>query len=217
LLSGLGVLALDQGHTLQAEGYLRESLQCARAIGNQQAICNTLGNLNEALCRQGHWAEAEETLQEGLSLARELGHREHLCSLLRRMGQLALQQGHMDQAEAIVQEGIALARASQHHWHLGALLGVWGDVHLACQQWDAAQAAYMEAVEMAEEMKGNELEAAARYGLARLAAHRGNLEEARRQGERSIQLYGTHHLFEGTEVKHWLARLSSLAAKRTRS
>lgn len=213
-LTNVGVLAMDQGQFAQAEGYFGESLQWARELGHREATCRALINLSEVRLRLGRHAEAETTLEEALTLAYQLDHRHYLCHCFRLLGVIQLQQHHLARAEDALQKGIALARAaSAYHWILSALLGSWGDVKLAEQQGEAAQMAFEEALALAQMIESQELEAGVRYGLARLAASRSDLAQARQQGQTSAQLFTTLGLYQAAEVNRWLASLALLPAE----
>lgn len=213
-LTNVGVLALDQGHFAQAEASFAESLQWAQEVGHREAICRALINLGEVRWRLERFAEAEEAIAAAFALARQLDHRHYLCHCFRLRGVLHLQQGHLARADEAFQEGIALARAaSAYHWVLSALLSSWGEVHLARQHGEAAQRAFEEALALARTIESQELEATACYGLARLAAQRGDLVQAHQLGQTSAQLFTTLGLFQAAEVKRWLASRSPLPAE----
>jgi tetratricopeptide (TPR) repeat protein len=209
VLTNLGVLALDQGQFAQAEGYFGESLRWAWELGHPEATCRALLNLSEVRVRLGRLAEAETTLEEAIALAGQLDHRHYRCHGFRLRGEISLQRGHLAGAEAALQEGIVLARASAYQWVLSALLCGWGEVHLARQHGEAAQQAWEEALDLAEQIESQELEATARYGLARMAAQGGNLEQAYQQGQASAELFVALGLYQAAEVKRWLAHLPS--------
>jgi tetratricopeptide (TPR) repeat protein/transcriptional regulator with XRE-family HTH domain len=216
-LSNVGIVALDQGRFQQAEEAFSEVLQWERVLGHREGLCRALCNLSEARLRLGRLAEGESTLEEALSLARQLEHQEYICHALRLCGELQFQQGHLAEAEAALEEGMALARASGYRWVLSAQLCGWGDVQLAQQRGEAAQAAFSEARFIARQIESQELEAIACYGLARLAASRGEHEQAREQGERSWQLFTAHGLYQAAAVEQWLESLSTSPANRATS
>jgi tetratricopeptide (TPR) repeat protein len=180
-LTNLGVLALDQGKFGQAEEYFDESLQWARELGHREAICRALLNLSEVRLRLGRLADAETALDEAFALAYQLDHRHYRCHGFRLQGEIHLHRGNLAQAEAALQEGIALARASTYQWVLSALLCSWGEAQLAGQQRDGALSAFEEALDLAQKIESQELEAAARFGLARLAAQCDDPKQARQQ------------------------------------
>lgn len=213
-LTNLGVLALDRGQFVQAEQYFGESLQWAQELGHREAACRALLNLSEVRLRLGRLAEAETTLEEAFALASQLDHRHYRCHGFRLRGEIHLQQGHLVEAEAALQEGITLARDSAYQWVLSVQLCSWGDVHLARHQRAAARSAFEEALDLARKIESQELEATARFGLARLAAQGGDLEQARQQGQVSVALFGALGLYQAAIVKRWLAGLSPCATAR---
>lgn len=207
LICGLGALALDQGHFEQAEDALRDSLHLARELGYREGICIALRNLAEVVFRLGHVGEAQTALEEGLALARQMGHYEYLCSLLYFQGEVSRKLGALAEAEAALQEGEVLARKRGHRWHLSRVLCGWGRFHLETQRLEAADQSFTEALALACEVESQEREADARYGLAQVAAVRGQPEYARQQAEESLRLFEQVGFYQAVAVQQWLIQL----------
>jgi tetratricopeptide (TPR) repeat protein len=151
------------------------------------------------LLGRGLYAPAEELLRQAQAAARALGDMPGLIASLYQLGRVAARRGAYEQAAAYYQEGIDLH--------------AWGDLQLATAQWEDAKQAYTEARGLARQIKSRELEAAAWYGLARLAAAQGDLKQAYQQGQTSLQLYTAQGLYQAAEVKAWLARLPGSIAE----
>jgi tetratricopeptide (TPR) repeat protein/transcriptional regulator with XRE-family HTH domain len=178
LLLNLGVVVNRQGKDTQAEAYLQEGLTLARQLGHRERISLFLLNLGDIALEQDHLVQAEAYLQEGLVLARQIGHLERISDLLLRQGILAAKQNAPDQAAACYREGLTLARHIGLPLLICRLLGAWGDLYLQLQQREAAEGAFQEMLSLVPE--GNQiLTANAQYGLARVAAAHGQMEEAR--------------------------------------
>jgi hypothetical protein len=82
----------------------------------------------------------------------------------------------------------------------------------------------VEALDLARQVQSQEWEALTRYGLARLAGERGQVEEARQQGQESARLFEALGHYQTAEVRQWLMqllnerkRLSRQAAKVSRT
>lgn len=179
VMNDMGVIAYQRGEISQAITYFQEGLVLVRQIGHCADRCLLLSNLGAAFVEQGHCAEAEEYLREGIELARQLENRNRLTLLLANLGSALGQQGDYEQANGYFRESLALARTIGSPWYIYGALRDWGEMHLKYQQVEAAAAAFREILEYERDTKGEpELLASAEFGLARVAALRGNIEEA---------------------------------------
>jgi len=199
----LGTVTLLRGNVLQAEAYLQEGLALARQAGYREGSIVQLINLGHLTCERGNYDQAEGYWQEALDLARHMGHREYISTALLNLGWVASERGNYDQAEGNLQQALDLARQIGYHWLLTAVFYEWGGLHLKQQQFEAAWAAFREARDIASE--GNpDLHGVACYGLARVAAAQGNLDEARRQGQESLTILEAIGHYKAAEVRQWL-------------
>jgi tetratricopeptide (TPR) repeat protein/transcriptional regulator with XRE-family HTH domain len=178
LLLNLGVVANRQGKDAQAATFFQEGLSLARQLGHRERISLFLLNLGDLALEQNQLARAEAYLQEGLVLARQIGHSERISDLLLRRGTLAVKQHALAQAAADYQEGLMLAQHIGLPQLICRLLAAKGDLFLQLQQKEAAAEAFHEMLALAP--VGNQaLRAHAEFGLARVAAARGQFKEAR--------------------------------------
>jgi tetratricopeptide (TPR) repeat protein len=115
--------------------------------------------------------------------------------------------GALAEAEAALQEGEVLARKRGHRWHLSRVLCGWGRFHLETQRLEAADQSFTEALALACEVESQEREADARYGLAQVAAVRGQPEYARQQAEESLRLFEQVGFYQAVAVQQWLIQL----------
>lgn len=207
-LINLSTLALLQGDYAQAETYGQEALALARKVGLLDSISVMLTNLGAAAIDHQEYAKAEAYLLEALTMARRSGDSRVIGADLGSLGQVAQLQGRYEQAESYLQEALTLARQLGDIWLRGAVLVECGELYLKLQRLDEATAAFQEARAIA---LNNYLEsvAAALYGLARIAAARGDRAEAQRQGQESLRIFSEMgHRLQDT-VKDWLANSQS--------
>lgn len=87
---------------------------------------------------------------------------------------------------------------------MSALLSIWGQLELARHDSKAAQTAFETALTLACQVESPEREAAARYGLAQVAAEHGRLQEARQQAQESLRLFDQIGYYQAAEVHDWL-------------
>jgi len=203
MLWRLGTVAGLRGNFLQEEAYLQEGLDLARQAGYREGCIAPLIDLGDLACERGNYDQAERYWQEALDLASQMGHREYISMALLNLGWVASERGNYDQAEDYLQQALDLARQIGYHWLLTNVFYEWGGLHLKQQQFEAAWAAFREARDIASE--GNQdLHGVACYGLARVAAAQGNLDEARRQGQESLAILEAIGHYKAAEVRQWL-------------
>jgi tetratricopeptide (TPR) repeat protein/transcriptional regulator with XRE-family HTH domain len=196
-------LALLRGDFASGEAYGQEALALARSIGFLDLICAVLTNLGSAALDQGDFAKAEAYLSEALSVARQVGDTKIASVDLATLGTVAMRRERYEQAADYFQEALQLARQVADIWLLGAVLAEYGELALKQQRLDEAFAVFDEALTISA--KGNqEVVALARYGLARVAAARGDTAAAHAQGTASLALLESMGNRMTEAVKSWL-------------
>jgi tetratricopeptide (TPR) repeat protein/transcriptional regulator with XRE-family HTH domain len=208
LLISLGATAGQQGNYTQAEAYFQEGLALARQIGHREWISALLTNLGEAADEKGNHVQAELYFQEGLTLARQLGHREWISILLTSLGSTMRKQGHHTQAEAYLRESLTLAKQLGRPEINSTTLYEYGILYLDQQKLEAAEAIFREMLNTTPE-GDQDLSALAHYGLARIAATQGNVDEARQRGEVSVAVLETMGHHKAKEVRDWLDSITA--------
>lgn len=208
LLNDLGVLANRRGNHEQSLAYYEEALTMARQIGMRADICLCLSNLGAMAAEQQDYARAELYLREGIELARQLENRNNLALLLSNFGSVLGDQGHYEQANECFQESLDLARRLGAPWYIHNVLIEWGGIHLKHQQWAAAETAFQEVLAGKYGESEPIMSAMARYGLARIAAQRGESVEAARLGRESLEQFEGLGHHKTDEIAGWLRSLA---------
>jgi tetratricopeptide (TPR) repeat protein len=209
LLNNLGGMSIFQGNYERAEAFCREGLDIARTDESEcrETIVALLTNLGLVAKKRGDYPRARTLYQEGLASAREIGHRERVVTLLCNLGSMALEREDYVQADVFLQEGVALAQEINHSWMLSGLLVSRGELYLGQQNWEAASLDLQRGLEIAQESGSQEWIGCALFGLARVAAGRGHIEEARRHGEESLALLKAIGHCDADKVAAWSERL----------
>jgi tetratricopeptide (TPR) repeat protein len=205
LLNDLGVVASRRGALDTAAAHYREGLELARQIGLRADICLFLSNLGITAAKQEAYEEAGRYLGEGIELARQIDNRNHLCLLLSNLGSVRGACGDYAGASTCFQESLELARSIGALWYISNVLTEWGNVHLKFQHIDEAFAAFQEVMN-SENLAETEpvMVGLACYGLARVAALRGEHAEARRLGQQSLEQFEAIQHHKAREVAAWL-------------
>lgn len=204
ILEHLGTVALNRGKDRQAENYYKQGLKLAHQWGDSQNICTLLQGLGGVADHRGDDKQAKAYYQESLVLARQIGYCERIINLLMNLGVLAINCRDYKQGKEYIQEGLDLAQKSGHRLLISQLFCEWGELHLRQKKIDAASEAYFKSLKVAQESEIQQAVAAALYGLARVAAEKGNPFDAFRQGQQSLSIFQGIGDRRATVVKQWL-------------
>ncbi len=211
LLMNFGVTMSEQGRIEQAYAYFEEGLSIARQIGHREWSCVFLSNLGDlARVTRQDYIQSEALLQEGLILAHQTGQREWISAMLVNLTQLAIEQGNYSQAQTYLEEcereaaTLGVVRINTFVVFLRGILA------LSQHQAEEAEAKFRE---MQRIMPHDDLElhAILQYGLAQLAASRGQLLQARQLGEASVTSLEHVGHYQFQEIRRWLNSLPPLA------
>lgn len=208
LLMNLGATVGQQGHDAQAEAYFQEGLILARQIGHREWISALLSNLGDIADAQGNHTKAEGYFLEGLKLAKAIENREWMTMLLLNLGVTTRKQKNYLQAALYLKESLVLAKQIGISQITANVLYEYGNLCLDQQQVEEAEATFCEMLEIVSN-HGQDLIALAKFGLARTAAMKGNLEDARKLGEESAATLGNMGHRNAEEVKNWLESIQS--------
>lgn len=202
-LRNLGEVAYRQRQYAQADAYFAEALRISeQADGTRLAA--VLAMRGQIAAHQGEVNLAESYAQEALAAQREGGHPRGISNILGSVGDIAQELGQDEQARQYWQEGLDIARQiglknyiSDHAWRLGR----W---HVQHGQLETAEELLQEAWRYASELKNEALLANTLFGLAQLAAARGQHDEACRLAEESIAQFERIHDWHAEEVRAWM-------------
>lgn len=208
ILMNLSVVAADRGRMDQAEGYLREGLVLARNRGHRDNISQLLIKLGTVEAWGESYANAEDHLEEGLRVASEIGRSENTSLSLINLGLISVKRKRHDDARARLEKGLGLARTLGNNWIICYALSGLGSLHVEVGDWDSARATFDEGFEIAQRAGIQEFVARCLYGLAQVSLGRGEVQEARRQGQRSLDMFGEIGHTDAAEVREWLAGIS---------
>ena len=207
LLINLGVTEAEQGEYIEAEVLFQEALFYARQIGHREWVSLLLSNLGEAENELGNYVEAEAYFQEGLFLARQIDHREWISGLLINLGSIARKQGKNILSEAYLQEALSISKKVGFPFHISNTLYEFGNLFLSEQRLETAETYYREILATSLE-GGQEMNALAKYGLARVAATKGIISEAQQLGNDSVSILEALGHRSAREIRSWLETLA---------
>ncbi len=207
LVQNLGVLVETQGDYATAKNYFTKGLELSLQLNNPENQSRILGNLGLVAHALGNFSEAAGNFREGLMLAEKIGHTQLISQHQSNLGLVSLSRGHYKVADAHYREAATLARQGNRPDALCSILNDWGECQIAQEKWGEATRSFSEANKLAQKSHLPQQIAKALYGLARLAAARGNTEEARRLGNESQHIFDSIGHKRASDVTWWLKEL----------
>jgi len=207
LRQNLGQLMQYRGDYAQAKAHFTEGLALAREIGDPELRSRLLGNLGLTLCALGNHAEAAAHFRTGLSLAEKSGLSLQISRQKANLAKVETYRRNYEQANWHYKDALALARQNSFPADICAILNQWGDCYRAQEKWAEAADAFREALQIARQANIQREIAKSLEGLARLAAKRGNISEARQLGQESQAIFATIGHKRASEVSWWLKEL----------
>ena len=127
LLSGAGMLALNQDEYDLAETFCRESLALFRERGDKRESALSLYRLGLAAWWKCNYTAVRSLEEEALTLYRQMGDKGGAADPLLILSRLALVQGNYAEAYSLAEESLALFREVGDKWGLAYVFH-----HLAC-------------------------------------------------------------------------------------
>jgi tetratricopeptide (TPR) repeat protein len=208
LLLTLGAMAINREDLARAETYLQEGLVLAREVGDWSRIHTLLSCLGSVAIGHGDYDRAEAHLRESLIVDREVGFWYETYLSLSNLAAVALQRGHLDRAEEYLRKGSTLlqSEATPSFTATSLYLG-WGDLYLERGDLEAASLAFRQVIAEEKGLASQEMMPVTLYGLAHVAAARGDVAEARRLGQESREMFHATGFYREEEVAAWLKTL----------
>ncbi len=182
-LTAAGVMGYTQGDYESSEGYLQESLELARVVGDKVRAAYAVYGLGLLALNAQDLETARSRLEEALSLYLEADNDQMVAIVHNHLGTMLLIQGDLDRAAATMEEGLALARKLGDRLGINDALYSLAQVAQARDDHDLAARMLEEGVTLSEEMGDR---ANLGYFLEGLAVVAGVRSEA----ERSARLFG---------------------------
>ncbi|HQR57323.1 MAG TPA: tetratricopeptide repeat protein [Burkholderiaceae bacterium] len=114
-LADVGQFCTFMGRYAEARGYLEDSLELARELGDQNRLAAVLQTLGLACRGDGDMPNAERFSAESITVARAVGNQRQLASALNSHAQLLRQQGDLGGAETLYSEAVRILETLGDH------------------------------------------------------------------------------------------------------
>jgi predicted ATPase len=200
-LFAAGVLAAEQGDYLPADVLIRESLDIARQLGDQQGAAVSLNALAVQARDLGDLPVARSLLEESLALWRESGDQKAVARSLSNLANIVKLQGDNARASSLYAECLSIFQGLGDRTGVAWSMNYQGDV--ARDQGDsaAARTLYEQGLAIFRELGD-------RWGIAGTLADLGNLAREERNYSAAHSLFGESlKIFQELDHKRGIARL----------
>jgi non-specific serine/threonine protein kinase len=177
-LNGAGALALMQGDLMAAQPLLEESVQTARATGDEGGRARAITNLANMATYQGDPLRAKSLYEESVTIFRERNDQANVATALYNIGYIVAESGDHDRAIPHLQEGLRLWRELGDRRGVVLALGMLGRVLRGVGEHARAHALLDEGVQIARDLGTADVLRHVLEEVAALECDRGNYHEA---------------------------------------
>lgn len=188
VLHNLGVAYEASAEDERALSYLERALTEQRTIGDPAATSTTLMRIGTIAQTRGDFAKARATLTEALALKQQGKDRYGEAYVRTALARLDLATGDQAAALSHVRASVDLSRALKDQAGLASALNELGHVLGARAVHEDAIAALRESIALQPVVQTRRTEADSRYLLARSELARGNLDAARQEALRAVDI-----------------------------
>jgi tetratricopeptide (TPR) repeat protein len=201
VLFAAGVLAGEQGDYAIGDTLIAESLQLARAAGDDRSATICI-NARAIMARNGgDLPSARLLFEESLAIWRQLHDTHAIALALSNLASIVKLQEDYPRARALYEECLAIFAGLRDNTGIAWALNHQGDAALQQGDFAAARALYQQSLQKFRELQD-------RWGIAGTLADLGNLAREQRQFVTSDALYRESlEIFRSLEHKRGVARL----------
>jgi tetratricopeptide (TPR) repeat protein len=168
------------GHLGEAETYLREQMEVARAAGRKDLESVALLTRAETYLAMFDLDEAEAKLDRARALAEESGTIAPRARVLLAWSRIYLVRGHLEQAETAIDEAKRLFSEAGAVWAVARALNLGGWTAWASGDLEKAEKRFRESIRLLKPLGDRAHLCESQRGLAELLIQRGRVEEAER-------------------------------------
>lgn len=195
---------------MQAEVHLKEALVLICEQNDLEKCEALFVSLAKVASKQLDYLKAEEYLNEALALAIQQGNKERILALLLDLHQVTRYHGNHEKAETYLQRALTLALEMGNRKLACEALNLLSSLHFDQQSFNSAHIEALEALALAQEENDQYLIAVSLHNLGRAAEKQGDFMEARRLGQKSLDILEKMEDFPVDFIRQWLATLPGM-------
>jgi predicted ATPase/class 3 adenylate cyclase len=184
----VGILGYAQGELGEAKGYLEESLNQWREVGDRWGIATTLFYLGLVAHSSGDFGEMLEPYQYGLELFKDAGYQYGATFSHTSVGRVVQSLGDYMKAKQMCEESLAIRREMGDSWGVAACLDSLGVLECGLGELDRAMEVCLESLKIRESLGDRKGVATSLNNLSHVAYLRGELETAIRYCDEGLAI-----------------------------
>jgi class 3 adenylate cyclase/tetratricopeptide (TPR) repeat protein len=169
-----------RGHLGEAETYLRQQMEVARAAGRKDLESVALLTRAETYVAMLDLDEAEAKLERARELAEASGTIAPRARVLLAWSKVYMSRGHLEQAETAIQEAQRLFSEAGAVWAVARALNLGGWVAWESGDLEKGEKRFRESIRLLKQLGDRAHLCESQRGLAELLLQRGRVEEAER-------------------------------------
>lgn len=213
--NNLGIVKKLNGDWEGALAEYERAVTLHERIGEVEGLALASTNLGILYTERGDWARAEESLGRSLAIAREIDHPYELAQAHMNLGRLYLLQGRGKECARHLSLAIPLysEAGARAHLNLNDAYDLQGQLHLQRGELEAAREWARRSYELLQDVTSTRQGESIEWGrhkqlMGRIAQAQGDLEEARRQFQRSREIFQARGVeIEQGRTAYWNALL----------
>jgi len=205
--NNLGIIHADLGAIEQAEVWFEMALDAYTALGEQQFISFSLGNLAKVSQEQGNLDRARDLIDRALAMAEAIDEPMNLAQQYHVSGSIHADRGNTDRALADFERSVALSREAGQRGEVAHTQTEIARVLILQDQPGAALPVLLEALEVVSELGLLSYQLDAHRLLREVYASQGNFQAALEQAEQEIE---RGEALAGQEKARELARVDAI-------
>lgn len=200
-------LACQRKRYDEAEIWLKQTLDGARAIGMNEYVALALTAMGIMAYESAQYEEAERRFAEAEGAAQRLGLPWPIAQLRHAQGALRMRLGRLEEAEAALREALSIAEASAWHAFAVSVSVELGECLLAKGKTREAERTCLAALQRAHDGELEHLAANLHYMLSRIKQAQGDSQAARALAEAAWQHVAQSGHHRAAEIIAWADQL----------
>jgi len=185
-----GIKYLGEGNSVQAEGYLEESLTAAEAIGVPVIIAFSQRLLATTQVRNNKLAEAESGFQRALQVCLKLKNNKGISEAKAGLASISFVRGDYSQAVTLYQQAITVYPEDASPLRLAVLYSDLGQVLARMKKWSKAEKAFLQAGNLCKQYNYIRGEAEISLYLGEVYYSQNKPQKAKENFFRAAKLFG---------------------------
>lgn len=203
-MANIGIIYKNSGDFAEAEATWLKTLALARKANYQDIVGYTLANLADLYHTLKNYQQAKQFADESLEIGDEIEQLTIIGAAACTRAQVAFALQEFAEAEYYVRRSEEAISGGGDTAILFQVYNLWGELHLHNRALTAAEEAFNRLLAAARQVRAQESEAIALFGLSKVAHAREDRDTACRFGQKSLTIASSTSHYMTTEIENWV-------------